>query len=201
MDDNRTIPPKGYLVTKRRAVFLDRDGVLNRAILDEHGRPLPPRARAEFSLLPQVTDACRRLKDLGYLLICVTNQPDLARGGADPAFVDWINERVRSACGLDQVRMCPHDDGDNCSCRKPKPGMIVAAASEFGICLPASFMIGDRYRDIEAGQAASCRTILVDRGYPERRPAIPPDVAVSSLREGVDYILKSHSNISIGNRP
>jgi D-glycero-D-manno-heptose 1,7-bisphosphate phosphatase len=201
MDSQSYNTSRWLFVTERRAVFLDRDGVLNRAILDEHGRPLPPRTRAEFSLLPQVTDACRRLKDLGYLLVCVTNQPDLARGGADPAFVDWINESVRSACGLDQVRMCPHDDRDNCSCRKPKPGMLVAAAAEFGVSLPASFMIGDRYRDIEAGQAASCRTILVDHGYPERRPAIPPDVAVSSLSQGVDYILKSHSNISIGNRP
>jgi D-glycero-D-manno-heptose 1,7-bisphosphate phosphatase len=179
----------------RRAVFLDRDGVLNRAFLDERGTPLPPRSRDEFSLLPGVTSACRRLKDRGCLLVCVTNQPDLARGKIDSALVDWINESVRGACGLDQVRVCPHDDRDNCSCRKPKPGMLVEAAAELGICLPASFMVGDRFRDIEAGQAASCRTILVDYGYSERKSAIPPDIAVRSLSEGADYII---NQIQIG---
>lgn len=172
-----------------RAVFLDRDGVLNRAMRDAKMRPLPPRSRAEFEILPGVVEACARLKRAGFTLICVTNQPDIARGTADVAFVDWVNAEVAAACGLDQLRVCPHDDADDCPCRKPKPGMLVDAATEFRLDLARSVMIGDRFRDIEAGQAAGCRTILVDYGYPERAPSRPPDLVVGSLAEAADAIL------------
>lgn len=171
------------------AVFLDRDGVLNRAMRDAKMRPIPPRCRAEFEILPGAAEACARLKRAGFTLICVTNQPDIARGTIDAAFVDWVNTEVVAACGLDQLRVCPHDDADDCSCRKPRPGMLVDAATEFRLDLARSIMIGDRFRDIEAGQAAGCRTILVTYGYPERPPNHPPDLVVGSLAEAADAIL------------
>lgn len=173
----------------RRAVFLDRDGVLNAAILDGNGRPRPPASPEEFIIPPCVPGACAKLRAAGFLLVCVTNQPDLARGRAVRTFVDWANREVENACGLQAVLVCPHDDGNNCDCRKPKPGLIHRAARTFGIDLAQSFMIGDRYRDIEAGQAAGLRTVMLDYGYPERPPMQPPDFACKAFDDAAAWIL------------
>jgi D-glycero-D-manno-heptose 1,7-bisphosphate phosphatase len=175
-----------------RAVFLDRDGVLNAAILDARGRPLPPRSAAEFSILPGVREGCAALRAAGFRLICITNQPDIARGTADIAFVDRVNAEVAEACGLDALYVCPHDDADDCNCRKPKPGMLLRGRREFGIDLAASFMVGDRFRDVEAGQAAGVRTVFIDYAYPEPRPARPADFSCGALGEAVAWILQVH---------
>ncbi len=173
----------------RRAIFLDRDGVLNAAIPDERGHPLPPRIAAELRILPGVPEACAALRAAGFLLIGCTNQPDIARGTTSRAFVDWVNARIVTACGLDEMRLCPHDDADGCHCRKPRPGMLADAAALHGIDLGASWMVGDRYRDMEAGQAAGCRTLLIDRGYPERPPALPPTAIAPGLAAGLPILL------------
>jgi len=167
----------------RRAVFLDRDGVLNAAVVRD-GRPYPPASLSGMTLLPGVATACAELKRLGYLLIVVTNQPDIARGTADRLEVEAINGALQTRLGLDDVTVCPHDDTDGCDCRKPKPGLLVAASRRWGIDLTASFMVGDRWRDIAAGRAAGCRTIFVDYGYSERRPD-KPDFIVLSLAAAV----------------
>jgi D-glycero-D-manno-heptose 1,7-bisphosphate phosphatase len=162
----------------RRAVFLDRDGVLITAVVRE-GRPYPPGSLAEMTLLPGVEDACARLKQSGFLLIVVTNQPDVARGTAANGEVAVINAALQARLGLDEVCVCPHDDADDCACRKPKPGLLLDAAHRWNIDLAKSFMIGDRWRDVEAGQAAGCRTIFLDYSYAERRPDAPDIVAPS----------------------
>lgn len=172
-------PGAGAAALSRRAVFLDRDGVLNVAVVRD-GRPYPPGSLAEMTLLPGVEEACARLKQCGFLLIVVTNQPDIARGTAASGAVDEINAALQARLGLDEIRVCPHDDADNCACRKPKPGLLLQAAHRWRIDLARSFMIGDRWRDIEAGRAAGCRTIFVDYGYAERRPDAP-DMVASSL--------------------
>jgi transaldolase len=173
--------------TLRRAVFLDRDGVLNAAVVRD-GRPYPPESVAEMSLLPGVEEACSRLKQAGFLLIVVTNQPDIARGKAGSGAVDAINDALQARLKLDEVCVCPHDDADGCHCRKPKPGLILDAARRWRIDLSRSFMIGDRWRDVEAGRAAGCRTVFLEHGYAERSPDFP-DIASKSLEAVVPQLI------------
>jgi len=170
-----------------RAVFLDRDGVINRAVVRD-GKPYPPANLAEMEILPGVEDALRLLKAAGYLLIVVTNQPDVARGTTPRETVEKINDFLRSALPVDDFRTCYHDSGDGCDCRKPLPGALLAAARQYAIDLPTSFMVGDRWRDIEAGEKAGCKTIFIDYGYNEKQPETP-DYRVLSLRDAADVIL------------
>ena len=175
----------------RRAVFLDRDGVLNRAFVRE-GKPYPPDSLASLEVLPGVAEACAALRAAGFLLIVVTNQPDLARGTTRREDVDVLNRRLFELLPLDEIRVCPHDDGDRCECRKPLPGLLLAAARERGLDLRHSVMVGDRWRDIEAGKRAGCWTVFVNHGYTERRPEAP-DLTVKSLGEAVPWILATAS--------
>jgi D-glycero-D-manno-heptose 1,7-bisphosphate phosphatase len=173
----------------RRAVFLDRDGVLIAARVVD-GRPHPPGGLDEVETLPGVPEACEALHGAGLLLIVVTNQPDVARGSQEPEVVEAINDRLEAELGLDAVIVCPHDDDDGCECRKPLPGMILDAAERFDVELSRSVTVGDRWRDIEAGRAAGTRTLYIDRGY--REPAPPkPDLVVGELNEGVKWIVES----------
>jgi D-glycero-D-manno-heptose 1,7-bisphosphate phosphatase len=168
------------------AVFLDRDGVLNRAIVRD-GRPYPPATLDEFAILRGVPEACVTLRRAGFLLLVVTNQPDIARGLQDRARVDEFHEVLLRSIPIDAVYVCPHDDADGCDCRKPGPGMLLEAAREFGLNLGSCVMVGDRWRDVEAGRRAGCRTVFVDRGYSEPAPA-HPDAIVSDLVEAAEWI-------------
>jgi D-glycero-D-manno-heptose 1,7-bisphosphate phosphatase len=181
---------------KPRAVFLDRDGVLNRAMVRD-GKPYPPADAGELEMLPGVASACGRLRDAGYLLIGVTNQPDVARGTTSHEDVEALNRIVARSAGLHEIRACLHDDTNRCECRKPRPGLLLQAAADHGIDLDASFMVGDRWRDVEAGRRAGCRTIFIDHGYAERRPDAP-DFIARSLSEAAALIL-SHTDRGEGN--
>ena len=172
---------------KRRAVFLDRDGVINRVILRD-GKPYPPASLAELELLPDAAEVCRTLGAAGFLRIVVTNQPDIARGRTTAEEVLLLNRFIQQRVDLDDVRVCPHDEPDDCACRKPKPGLIVEAAREWNIDLAESYIVGDRWRDIEAGQRAGCSAVFIDYGYRERRPQAPFERA-GSLREAAAWIL------------
>jgi D-glycero-D-manno-heptose 1,7-bisphosphate phosphatase len=141
-------------------VFLDRDGVLNRSV-DRHGVPSPPHTVDEFELLPGVREAVEKLKGAGYLLVVVTNQPDIARGTQSATVVDAMNAVLQRELDIDAVLVCPHDDADECACRKPKPGLLLEAMDRFDIDRERSFMVGDRWRDVAAGRAAGCRTVQV----------------------------------------
>lgn len=172
---------------KRRAVFLDRDGVLVRNEL-RAGKPYAPRTLAEFELLPDALGATTALRQAGFVLVVVTNQPDVADGLVDRATVEAMHGRLLRELPIDAIKVCYHARSENCDCRKPRPGMLLQAARELDIDLAASFMVGDRWRDIVAGQAQGCYTVFIDRGYKERRPE-DPDVIVSSLAEAVGAIL------------
>jgi D-glycero-D-manno-heptose 1,7-bisphosphate phosphatase len=169
------------------AVFLDRDGVLNRTFVVD-GVPHPPQTIDELAVLPGVEEACALLHRERFRLIVITNQPDIARGKQTRENVDRLNGELRRRLPLDDLLVCPHDNQDNCDCRKPRPGLLLAAARTYDIDLPRSFMVGDRDKDIEAGRAAGCRTVYVDGGY-GRAPAPPADLTVSSLREAVPWII------------
>lgn len=170
------------------AVFLDRDGVLNEAIV-RNGRPYPPRDLSEFVITPGARTALKELKREGFLLIVVTNQPDVARGKTNRADVDEINAELAAALPLDAIEVCEHDDNAQCDCRKPKPGMLLRAGERFGVDLSASFVVGDRWRDIEAGQRAGCRTILIGEGHREFFPCAPT-INLASLPEAASWIIK-----------
>lgn len=170
-----------------RAVFLDRDGVLNAPVIRD-GRSYPPATVEEMRLLDGVVEACTALKQAGFLLLCVTNQPDIARGTTTSATVERINSTLMRELQLDEVLTCPHDDGDACHCRKPKPGLLIDAAKHYGVDLSRSFMVGDRWRDIEAGRAAGCRTVYIDWNYRERQPDAA-DLTVSALIGAVQWII------------
>jgi D-glycero-D-manno-heptose 1,7-bisphosphate phosphatase len=175
-------------MTKRRAVFLDRDGVLNRAVLRD-ARPYPPSCVGEVRILPGVAEGLQRLKEAGFLLIVVSNQPDVARGKACRETIESINAYLAANLPIDRFITCYHDNVDGCDCRKPHPGMLFAGTKEFDIDLAASFMVGDRWRDVEAGNAAGCKTIFIDYGYDEKRPQ-SYNYRVFSTEEAVKAIME-----------
>jgi D-glycero-D-manno-heptose 1,7-bisphosphate phosphatase len=171
----------------RRAVFLDRDGVINRAMVRD-GKPYPPANLSEMEILPGVSEALAALHEAGFILIVVTNQPDVARGKTPMAVVEEINNYLASRLPIDAFRTCYHDSGDGCDCRKPLPGALLAAARQHGIDLPQSYMVGDRWRDTEAGQRAGCKTFFIDYGYAEKQPE-SVNFRVRSLSEAAHIIL------------
>ena len=171
----------------QRAVFLDRDGVINAALV-RNGKPYPPATLNELVILPGVPEATAALKRAGFLLVVITNQPDVARGTQTRDVVDAIHARLRAELPLDAVYTCFHDDKDHCDCRKPAPGLLLQAARDREIDLAASYVVGDRWRDTEAGSAAGCRTVFIDYCYDETPPRTF-DHKVTSLQEAAAWIL------------
>lgn len=180
---------------RRSAVFLDRDGVLT-SLRTEGGVQRPPSSLSELELMPGAAQACRSLRRLGYVLVMITNQPDVPRGRTQREAVDAINDVVASRLALDDVRVCYHDDPDECECRKPRPGMIIDAAQDLALNLRSSFVIGDRWRDVEAGRRAGCRTILLD-GSPDEGLSCSPDFRARSLTEALRHIGPAPETVSV----
>jgi D-glycero-D-manno-heptose 1,7-bisphosphate phosphatase len=177
---------------RTKAVFLDRDGVLNKAIVVGN-RPYPPMSLEHFELLPGVVEACFRLKKAGFKLFVVTNQPDISRGKLSSDLLYEMNEKLRKELPLDDVFICIHDDSDLCSCRKPKPGLLYTAANKYRISLTESYLVGDRWKDITAGQAAGCKCFFIDNNYDERAPSLPYN-KVGSLQGASLKILEGHND-------
>lgn len=172
----------------RRAVFLDRDGVINRSLVRD-GKPYAPTQISEFELLPGVPAALSLLRQNGFLNIVVTNQPDISTGKQKREDLDALHARLQKELAIDAFKVCCHVDAEGCACRKPKPGLLLEAAQEWGIDLGASYMVGDRWRDVAAGQHAGCKTsFFIDYGYAEKRPE-QPFIVVKSLENSVQYIL------------
>ncbi len=149
-----------------KAVFLDRDGVINRSLVVD-GKPYPPQDLSEFEILPGVADGLAQFKEQGFLCVVVTNQPDVRTGKQKAEKVEEFHRLLTQELPIDLVEVCFHTDADKCNCRKPKPGMLLNAAEKLNISLCESIMIGDRWRDIDAGESAGCRCFFVDYGYPE----------------------------------
>ena len=170
-----------------KAVFLDRDGVINKASVVD-GKPYPPRNLDELELIPGVDQAILQLRDRGYFCIVVTNQPDVARGKTSKETVESINQFLIQHLAIHEIVSCYHDDHENCGCRKPKPGSLLKAALKYNIDLNKSFMVGDRWRDIEAGENAGCKTFFIDYQYNEKQPQ-NPTYKVTSLADAVNIIL------------
>lgn len=181
----------------RPAVFLDRDGVINRTFVVS-GKPYAPRQLADFRLLPGSAAAIDSLAAAGYPVFVFTNQPDIGNGLVDPAVVEAMHDRLRRKLRIDDIFCCPHRQDEGCACRKPAPGMLTAAAERYGLDLASSIVVGDRSSDMEAGRRAGCRTVFVDRGYSETL-RVRPDVVVRSLPAAVRHILSDEKGFVPGN--
>jgi D-glycero-D-manno-heptose 1,7-bisphosphate phosphatase len=181
------------IAATNRCVFLDRDGVLNNAIV-RNGTPCPPNSPEELELSPDAVAGCERLKQAGFRLVVVTNQPDVGRGKQTRDLVGAINQRLAELIPvLDRVEVCFHagaEHGEPCECRKPKPGMLERAAAALDIELSASWMIGDRWRDVDCAHAAGCRAVFIDHGYGERLRE-KPELTVKTFGEAVAAILEN----------
>lgn len=177
------------------AVFLDRDGVVNRSDV-RNGKPYAPRQLSDFRLLPGVARAVSDLKSAGFLVIVVTNQPDVGHGLISQATLDAMHEKLRAKVPVDGILVCPHRQDEGCSCRKPKPGLIRQAMRRWGVKPAGSYMVGDRWNDVVAGHAAGLYTIFVNRGYAEAL-RIQPDLTVRSLTQAASSILTRRSHGAI----
>jgi D-glycero-D-manno-heptose 1,7-bisphosphate phosphatase len=173
-----------------RIAFLDRDGVLNAAIPGAGRIPLPPRSLDEIELLPRVPEACAALREAGFRLVVATNQPDVARGTQDRRIVEAMNAQLAKELAIDEVQVCWHDDADGCPCRKPQAGLLFDTMDRLGADPARCVMVGDRWRDIEAGNRAGCRTALVGDGYGETFPS-EPDLRVASLWDAASVFVRS----------
>lgn len=179
----------GTCAAGRTAVFLDRDGILNE-LVERDGRPVSPRFPADFRIRCGAADAVHALRRAGLPVFVVTNQPDVARGHLTAAALDAMSALLRAAVPIDDLAVCPHDDVDGCGCRKPKPGMLLELAKRWNVDLEGSYMVGDSWRDVEAGRAAGCRTILVSAVAPAEST---PHLVVSDLQAAVLAITERHA--------
>ena len=156
----------------KKAVFLDRDGVINKAFI-KNGLPESPNSLSELEILPRVKESILRLKKLNFICLVVTNQPDVQRGKIKKNTIIKMNNFLKKKIELDDIFVCYHDDQDNCNCRKPKPGLLLQASKKWNVDFKKSFMIGDRWRDIQSGEKAGCKTIYLDYNYKDIKPKNP----------------------------
>lgn len=175
-------------MTKRQAVFLDRDGTINWNEVRD-GKPFAPTRLEDFRWLPGAPEAIARFKAAGHLVIVVTNQPDLTTGKNSPAVIEAMHRRLTDELGVDDIFTCPHTEDQGCDCRKPKPGLLLQAARKWNIDLTRSVMVGDRWRDVDAGKAAGCATVHIDHGYAGEPAPEGADLTVDSLVAASEFIL------------
>ena len=176
----------------RKAIFLDRDGVINKIII-KNGLPFSPSSFAELEILPGVKESILKLQKLNFLCLVVTNQPDVSRGKIKKKTVIKMNNYIKDELKIDEIFVCYHDDHDNCKCRKPKPGLLLEASKKWDIDLKKSYMIGDRWKDIEAGRCVGCKTIFIDCNYKETKPK-NPNFTTDSLLNAVHLIGQFQDN-------
>lgn len=159
------------IIKGKKAAFLDRDGVINRSLV-KNGKPFAPLDTSEFEIMHEAKETIWKLKEANFLVVVVTNQPDLSTGRLNAKTLKKMHEYLTNECEIDLIKICPHLDKDNCNCRKPKPGLLFDAAKEMNINLKKSFIVGDRWRDISAGQQAGCgECFFIDYNYNEKKPS------------------------------
>jgi len=174
-----------------RAVFLDRDGVINKAITID-GKGYAPRLLKDFKIFPKVKNDVIKLKKRGFKVFVITNQPDIGNKLIKKKTLNEMHSFLKAKVPIDKIYFCPHTKNDRCKCRKPKPGMIIKASNESKIYLKESYVVGDRKIDIDAGLKAGCKTIFVNNNYYEKKPT-KQEKTVKSLHAAVKYILKMNN--------
>jgi D-glycero-D-manno-heptose 1,7-bisphosphate phosphatase len=173
---------------KQKCVFLDRDGVINHAIL-KNRKPYSPRDLSEFRIIDDCIENIDRIKNMGFLRIIITNQPDVSSGNLSLNLLKKFHNLLFSQMSLTDIYYCTHLDIDSCFCRKPGTGMIDAAVEKYNIDLKKSFVIGDRWRDVDCGVKAGCKTIFIDYNYNEKLN-YKPSAIVKNLSSAVNLIQK-----------
>ena len=171
----------------KSAVFLDRDGVVNLAYT-RSGKPYPPKDLSQLVIIPDVEKSVKMLIEYGFVIVVITNQPDISNVNSNYEIVNALHKEISSLTGIENFYVCPHIDSDNCKCRKPKPGLLLKAAEDLNLDVRKSYMVGDRWRDVGAGQSAGCKNFFIDYNYSEKRP-VEPFVTVSSLLQATEIIL------------
>lgn len=179
-----------------RAIFLDRDGVINKVLMND-GKPFAPRKFDEFELTSGIANTLISFKNMGFLNIVITNQPDVTRGLIEREELNKMTNFMKENLALDDISVCLHDDQHNCDCRKPKPGMLLEASKKWGIDLKNSYFIGDTWKDMAAGRRAGCRTILIKTPY---NKGVEGDYLISDINEAVSVIRKEEVDSVLCNR-
>ena len=174
-----------------KAVFLDRDGVINKPIVIE-GKSYAPQSLKDFKIFPKVKVAVKKLRNNGFKVFVISNQPDIGNKLIKKKTLNQMHKLLKSKVPVNKIYFCPHTRNDKCKCRKPNPGMIIKASKDSGILLKESYVIGDRKTDIDAGLKAGCKTIFVNHNYVEKKPT-KQEKTVKSLHAAVKYILKSQN--------
>jgi len=175
----------------KSGVFLDRDGVVNKIILKER-RPYSPRKLDQLEILDGVRDAVKILQKLGFKVVVITNQPEISRGLITENLVMEMHNKISEETGIKNFYFCRHDDFHDCGCRKPKTGMLLRAAVELDLDFNQSYLVGDRWKDIQAGQKVGCKCYFIDNNYDEPMP-ISPFHTVKSLYEAAILIRESRA--------
>lgn len=171
-----------------KAIFFDRDGVLIEAVV-KNKKPFSIKKIKDLKFLINDNEIFLKLKNLGYKLIIVTNQPDVARNKISEKFVDDVNSAIKKKYFIDYAYTCLHDDISNCSCRKPKNGLLIEAQRDFNLNIKKCFLIGDRWKDISAAESSGCKSIFIDYNYDEKKPE-KYTFKVNSISEAINIILK-----------
>lgn len=172
-----------------KAIFLDRDGVLVVPHFRE-GRSFAVRSLKEFRLYPESYEALSLLKKAGFILIVVTNQPDIGAKIIAQDTVDQMHTILARDLPIDHISVCPHTKEQSCRCRKPLPGLLNKAATDLGIDLARSYMVGDRASDVEAGQRVGCQTIFIDLGYTSEVKPISASFSCKNVLDAAHWIIK-----------
>jgi D-glycero-D-manno-heptose 1,7-bisphosphate phosphatase len=177
---------------KNKAIFLDRDGVINHVLYHEGvNKPSSPWKFEEFQLYNGVEKPLEELRKMGFLLLIISNQPDISKGKIEEGMTEKVNKIIFEKLPIQDILICPHEDRHNCNCRKPKPGMIIELSKKWNVDIGKSFLIGDRWKDIEAGENAGCTSILLDKPYNKDTKA---EYRTKDLQSAVELI-KSISKI------
>ena len=177
---------------KNKAIFIDRDGVINKVII-RNEKPSSPWKLEEFEIFPEVKECLTAFKEMGFLNIVFTSQPDISRGNLKSEELEKMHKIILEMLPVDEIMVCPHDDKDNCQCRKPKPGLIIEAAKKWSIDFKKSYVIGDSWKDMGAGRAAGCPTILISKEY--NKDLKDYDFKVKSFKEAVEIIKTHNTNL------
>ena len=169
------------------AIFLDRDGVINFTKIIR-GKPYAPKYYKDFRIFSNTEKCLNSIKQMGFLAIVITNQPDIGNKKTSHLEVKKMHDKLYSLKTIDKIYVCPHSQLENCVCRKPSPYLFFSAKKEFNIDMKKSWMIGDRYTDIQAGNVAGLKTIFIDRKYKETLNKQISCKKVNSLIEAINYI-------------
>lgn len=175
----------------KQGVFIERDGILNQVRVERQNQ-VSPLTLEEFRVNTETAPWLKKLRDAGLVVIATTNQPGLSRGYQSRRELDRMHEVLRRALPLDDLLLCPHDETDHCSCRKPKPGLLIEGGFNWHLGLDHSFVISDKWQDAEAARNAGCTSLLMESPWvgAVHRDFVLPDFG--AIAEKILRLMNAH---------